>query len=80
MLLSQSHRQRLNKQIADVIIKIGAKNIKFNKEAARWLGIWPDSQLKFTLHINEKVRKARTAEIQIKGLRLFLKLKPEWAT
>ena len=34
----------------------------------RWLGMWLDSQLKFTSHINERVKRARTAEIQIKGL------------
>ena len=40
----------------------------FNKEATRWLAIWLDSQLKFTFHINERVKRARTAKIQIKGL------------
>ncbi len=30
--------------------------------------MWLDSQLKYTSHINERVRRARTAEIQIKGL------------
>lgn len=38
------------------------------KEATRWLGVWLDSQLKLTSHINERVRRARAAEIQIKGL------------
>ena len=32
------------------------------------MGVWLDSQLKFTSHINERVRRARTAEIQIRGL------------
>ena len=68
VLFSKSHRQRLNKQIAEVDLKIGTEKIKFNKEATRWLGIWLDSQLKFNAHINEKLQKARTAEIQIKGL------------
>lgn len=27
-----------------------------------------DSQLKFTSHINERIKRARAAEIQIKGL------------
>ncbi len=40
----------------------------FNKEATRWLGVWLDSQLKFTAHINERVRRARVAKIQIKSL------------
>ena len=68
VLFSKSHCQRLNKQIATVNIQIGTEKIKFNKDATRWLGIWLDSQLKFTAHINEKVQRARTAEIQIKGL------------
>lgn len=68
VLFSKSHRQRLNRQMAEVQIKIGPEKIKFNKEATRWLGIWLDSQLKFTAHVNEKFQRARTAEIQIKGL------------
>lgn len=68
VLFSKSRCQRLNKQIAEVQIKIGAEKIKSNKEATRWLGIWLDSQLKFTAHVNEKIQSARTAEIQIKGL------------
>ena len=46
----------------------------FNKEATRWLRIWFDSQLKFISHINERMRKARTAEIQIKGLTQIYRL------
>ena len=33
MLFSQSHCHQLNKQIAEVNIKIGAENIQFNKKA-----------------------------------------------
>ena len=44
------------------------EKIMFNKEATRWLDIWLDSQLKLTPHINERMRRACTAEIQIKGL------------
>ena len=33
VLFSKSHRQRLNKQIVEVTIKIGAESIKFNKKA-----------------------------------------------
>ncbi len=65
---SKSHRQRLNKQLREAKIKVGDKNISFNKEATQWLGVWLDSQLKFTSHINERVKRARTAEILIKGL------------
>lgn len=47
---------------------MGSEQIKFNKKATQWLGVWLDSQLKFTSHINERVRRARAAEVQIKGL------------
>ena len=43
VLFSKSYRQRLNKQIIEVIINIGAENIQFIKKATRWLGIWLDS-------------------------------------
>ena len=61
-------RNLINKQLREAKIKVGTDSISFNKEATRWLGVWLDSQLKFTSHINERVRRARTAEIQIKGL------------
>ena len=57
VLFSKSHRQRLNKQIAEVHINIEAEKIKFNKEATLWLGIWLDSQLKFTANVNEKSKE-----------------------
>ena len=68
VLFSKSHRQRLSKQLREAKIEVRTEQISFNKEATRWLGVWLDSQLKFTSHINERVRRARTAEIQIKGL------------
>ena len=67
----------MNRQIAKVQIKIGPEKIKFNKEATRWLGIWLDSQLKFTAHVNDKFQRTRTAEIQIKGLTRTYGLAPE---
>lgn len=63
VLFSKSHRQRLNKQLRESKIKVGTKNILFNKETTRWLGVWLNTQLKFTSHINERVKRARTAEI-----------------
>ena len=68
VLFFKSHRQRLNKQIAEVELKIGTKKIKFNKETICWLGVWLNNQLKFHAHINEKFQKATTVKIQIKGL------------
>ena len=67
VLFSKSHRQRHNKQLREAKIKVGNEKISFNKEATRWLGVWLDSQLKFTSHINERIRRARNAENQIKG-------------
>ncbi len=68
VLFSQSHRQRLSRQLREIDIKVGNKKIQFNKEAIRWLGVWLDGQLKLSAHINERIRRARVAEIQIKGL------------
>ena len=55
---------------------MGDQKVMFNKEATRWLGVWLDSQLKFTSHINERVRRARAGEIQIKGLTRMYGLVP----
>ncbi len=77
VLFSKSHRQQLNKQLRETKIEVGTKQISFNKEATRWLGVWLDSQLKFTSHINERVRRARTAEIQVKRLTRLYGLVPE---
>ncbi len=68
VLFFKSHRQQLSRQLREVDIKVGNKKIKFNKEAIRWLGVWLDGQLKFSAHINERIRRAHIAEIQIKSL------------
>ena len=68
VLFSKSHCQRLSEQPRDTKIKVSNKKLMFNKKAIKWLRVWLDSQLKFTLHINERVRRARTAKIQIIGL------------
>ncbi len=67
VLFSKSDRQRLSKQLREAKIKVGNESISFDKEATRWLGVWLDSQLKFTSHINERIPRARNAEIQIKA-------------
>ena len=64
----KSHRQRLNKQLRESKIKVGDEKIPFNKEAMQWLGVWLDSQLRLTSHINKRVKSTRIAEIQIKRL------------
>ena len=63
VLFSKSRRQRLNKQLRKAKIQVRSEKISFNKEATRWLGVWLDSELKFTSYINERVRRARTAEV-----------------
>ena len=68
VLFSKSDRQRLSKQLREAKIKVSNEIISFDKEATRWLGVWLDSQLKFTSHINERIPRARNAEIQVKGL------------
>lgn len=52
------------------------EKISFNKEATRWLGIWVDSQLKFSSHIYERIKRARIAEIQMKELTQMYGLVP----
>ena len=55
VLFSRARQRRLNQQLRETTVSIGGKRIKFNKDATRWLGIWLDSQLKFTAHINERL-------------------------
>ena len=66
VLFSKLYRQRLSKQLQETKLKVGDEHISFNKEATRWLGVWLDSQLKSKSHINERTRRARVAEIQIR--------------
>ena len=68
VLFSQAKQRCLNQHLRETTVLVGGKKIEFNKEATRWLGIWLDSQLKFTAHINERFTKAKSAEIQIKHL------------
>lgn len=68
VIFSRFHRQILSKQLREIKIKVGNEKTMSNKEATRWLGVWPDVELKFTSQINEGMRRARTAKIQIKGL------------
>ena len=63
VLFSRARQRRMNQQLRETTVLIGGERIKFNKETTRWLGIWQDSQLKFTAHINERLTRAKTAEI-----------------
>ncbi len=44
----------------------------FNKKATWWLGMWLDSGLNFIVHINEKLKKTKMAEVKIKELSKFM--------
>ena len=77
VLFSKSYQQRLSKQLREAKIKLGNRNISFNKEATRWLGVWLNSQLKFISHINKRIQKAWNAEIQIKGQMQMRKIVPD---
>ena len=68
VLFSKARPRRRNRQLRETTVLIAGERIKFNKEATRWLGVWLDGQLKFTSHINERINKAKSAEIQIRGL------------
>ena len=76
VLFSRARQRRLNQHLRETTVLVGGKRIEFNKEATRWLGIWLDSQLKFTAHINERLTKAKSAEIQIKHLSTTYGLTP----
>lgn len=43
-----------------------------------WLGIWLDSQLKFSSYINERVKRTRAAKISIKRLTKTYGLAPDF--
>ncbi len=67
VLFSKARRQKLTK-LLETRVRIGEETVCFKKEATRWLGIWLDSKLNFTFHVNERLKKAQAAEAQIKGL------------
>lgn len=76
VLFSRARQRHLNQHLRETIVLVRGKKIEFNKETTRWLGIWLDSQLKFTAHINERLTKAKSAEIQIKYLSGTYRLAP----
>ena len=76
VLFSRARQQRLNQHLRDTTVLVRGKRIKFNKEATCWLGIGLNSQLKFTAHINERLKKAKSVEIQIKQLSATYGLAP----
>ena len=55
---------------------MGRDTVCFKKEATRWLGVWLDSNPSFSFHVNERLKKAKVAEAQIKGLSKIYDLCP----
>ena len=66
VLFSKARRQKLAK-LLKTRLRIGGETVLFKKEATRWLGVWLDSHLNFAFHVNERMKKAKAAEAQIKG-------------
>ena len=67
VLFSKARWRKLTK-LLETRLEIGGETVHFKKEPTRWLGVWLDSQLNFAFHVNEKMKKAKAAEIRIKGL------------
>ena len=54
ILFSHIRQQCLNQQLQKTTVLIEKKNIKFNKDIMRWLGIWLNSQLRFIAYVNKR--------------------------
>lgn len=68
MLFSKARKQKLLEQLKAIQLRFGGQTIKFNQEATQWLGMWLDSRLSFGSHFRERLKRAKTAEAQIRGL------------
>lgn len=49
-------------------LSIGGETILFKRDATRWLGVWPDSNLHIAFHVNERTKKAKAVEAQMRRL------------
>ena len=67
VLFAKARRQKLA-ELLKTRLRIGREIVHFKKEATRWLGVWLNSQLNFPFHVNERMKKAKAVEVQIKGL------------
>ncbi len=63
VLFSKLHRQSWNNELQKAKVQVGNKKISMHKKATRQFRFWLDSYLNFMSCINERVRKAWTAEI-----------------
>ena len=67
VLFSKACWQKFIK-LLETKVRIARKTIYFKKEATQWLRIWLDSKPNLTFHVNKRLKKAKIAEAQIKGL------------
>jgi len=57
-------------------MKMGDKEIPFNKEATRWLGVWLDSQLTLKEHHTTRLKSGRNAMTRLRRLTGKMGLSP----
>jgi hypothetical protein len=72
----RSHKKHLQPKLT-AKIKVGNGFIRFNKDATRWLGVWPDAHLTFNEHHNRCMKQARAAEARLRVLTNMHKIIPE---
>ena len=68
--------QRKKKKIAAATVTVGANAIPFNKAAARWLGVWLDSQLTPRDHHATRLSEGRKAITRLRRLTGQMGLSP----
>jgi Reverse transcriptase (RNA-dependent DNA polymerase) len=61
-------KRKIRQNLINYNIKIQSYNIKFNKEATRWLGIWLDAGLSLKEHRQIRLQKAQRAENRLKAI------------
>lgn len=74
ILFSKACIYKGKEEIAALRLVFGGQKVKFNIKATKWLGIWLDSKLFFDAHIKERIQRAKTAKVRIKGLTKTYKL------
>ena len=68
MLFTIIKKNLLIKLAEDNKLSIGGKEIKFNINITRWLGIMLDPGLKLKAHVNQKIEKARNAAARVQRI------------
>jgi len=71
-------RKRSNKEPKmNAKIRVGGHEVRYNKEATRWLGVWLDSMLTLNDHTKKTFAKARRAQNRVQSLMGKRGLNPE---